>query len=140
MHRAPYIDGRVAITGKVDGPKQARGHTRCKHFPVPGAVILLGNGSGLLAAQDAAQALLHRLKREPVAPRSESIALLAVLFVCIKVPPEVSSAHQGDSASFSYGLAMKFALPSGYRAERLLGFRAALQLGYCVERRLSLRR
>ena len=43
-------------------------------------MILLGNGTGILVAQDPAQALLHCLEGEPIAAGRESIAVLAVLF------------------------------------------------------------
>ena len=57
-------------------------------------MILLGNGPGVLATQDPAQAFLHGLKGKPIASRRERIALLAVLFVCIRVPR--AAAHALD--------------------------------------------
>jgi hypothetical protein len=57
-------------------------------------VILLRHGPGVLAAQDAAQTLLQRLEREPVAAGCERIALSAVLFVCVRVPR--AAAHALD--------------------------------------------
>ena len=57
-------------------------------------MILLGNGPGVLAAQNPAQALLHCLEGEPIAARRESIALLAVLLDCVRIPP--AAAHSLD--------------------------------------------
>jgi hypothetical protein len=60
-------------------------------------VILLGNGSGILAAQDAAEALLHCLESEPVASGCESIVVFAVLFVSsgFHAPPRTRSISAG---------------------------------------------
>jgi hypothetical protein len=57
-------------------------------------MVLVSDGSRILAAQHLADTLLHSLIGLPIAPCGERVALLAVLLVLVWIP--VAAAHTFD--------------------------------------------
>src|SRR5690606_37141834 len=83
---AANIDWGIAITCQVAGAEKSGGDAGGKEFPVPGAMVLSGHGTGIMAFEDFFDAPPDGLEGLPVAPGREGISVGSVAVVPVGIP------------------------------------------------------
>ena len=94
MHRLPYVNRRIAISGKVGGAQQACRHARGEQLLIPGAVMVISHCARTITAEDRIDAFPHSLIGLPVTTCCEGITVFAVTFLFVQVP--TAAAHALD--------------------------------------------
>ena len=83
---SPDVDGSVAVSGKIEGLNETRGHPWREHLPVPDPVVFCRDSSGILPFEHSAHAAAHDQAGLPVAAGGESVTLCPVVLVLVRVP------------------------------------------------------
>ena len=56
---SPDVDGSLAVSGKIEGLNETRGHPWREHLPVPDPVVFCRDSSGILPFEHSAHAAAH---------------------------------------------------------------------------------